>query len=242
LIVAIPLAGLASALPPMPRRAFPSTSLAAAVRGHFGLSQAELAAFMGISRSHLAEAEAGRKNLGPGPDQRLQVLARQLPPPDGHGPPAPTFGPAATGPPEALATAATSADALAPLRRRLARCQWLGTQLRYELSARREPGQARHQRRQWAVQVLGPALAAPLPVPVWLAPGGPALPLPPCPLATPDAPRDTHWRRGLALRLAATRPPLPPAAAALARARLAGLEAEIQALTQALGAGSGAAA
>ena len=69
--------------------------------------------------------------------------------------------------------------------------------------------------------------------------GGPAQPLPPYPLATPDAARDTHWLAGLALRLAATPEPLPPAAAALARARLAGLEAEIQALTQAIGAGMG---
>ena len=76
----------------MSRRAFASTSLAAAVRAHFGLSQAELAAFVGTSRSHLAEVEAGRKALGPRPDQRLQVLARQLPPPDGQGPP-PTLRP-----------------------------------------------------------------------------------------------------------------------------------------------------
>ncbi len=226
----------------MPRRAYPSASLAAAVRAHFGLTQAELAAFVGVSRPGLAAAEAGRKPLGPGPDQRLQVLARQLPPPDGLGPPAPAFG-AANG--AAAGTApATSAEATAgalalpdttPLRQRLARCQWLRTQLRHQLAARREPGQARHQRRLWAVRVLGPALAQPLPVPDWLAPAGPALPLPPYPLATPDAARDTRWLSGLALRLAATTEPLPPAARALAQARLAGLDAEIQALTAAIG-------
>ncbi len=58
----------------MPRRAFPSPTLAAAVWAYFGLSQAELAAFIGRRRSHLADVEAGRKQLGP--DQRLQVLAR----------------------------------------------------------------------------------------------------------------------------------------------------------------------
>ena len=73
----------------MPRRAHPSRSLSAAVRAHFGLSQAKLAAFIGVSRAHLGLAEAGTKTLGPAPDQRLQVLARQLPPPDGLGPPAP---------------------------------------------------------------------------------------------------------------------------------------------------------
>ncbi|MCB2410843.1 helix-turn-helix domain-containing protein [Hymenobacter lucidus] len=222
----------------MPRRAFPSATLAAAVRAHFGLSQVELAAFIGTSRSHLAEVEAGRKQLGPGPDQRLQVLARQLPPPDGHGPVPPAFTAAeAPAPTKATATAAAAAEAaegLSALRQRLARCQWLRTRLRFETSHRHQPGQARHQRRLWAVQVLGPLLAAPLPQPDWLAPGGPTLPLPPYPRATPDAPRDTHWLQGLALRLAATPAPLPPAAAALARARLAGLDAEIQVLTAAI--------
>lgn len=212
----------------MPRRAYPSATLSAAVRAHFGLTQAELAGFIGVSRPHLAMHEAGRKTLGPGPDQRLQVLARQLPPPDGMGPPAPSFGPA-----EAEATA-TLAD-LAPLRQRLARCRWLRTRLAYGQEQQRGPGQARHQRRLWAVQVLGPALAAPLPLPDWLAPGGPALPLPPYPLATPDAPRDTYWLSSVALHLAATTAPLPPAQAALNHARLAGLDAEIAALEAHLG-------
>ena len=83
--------------------------------------------------------------------------------------------------------------------------------------------------------MLGPALAAPLPVPDWLAPGGPALPLPPYPLATPDAPRDTYWLSGLARHLAATTTPLSPAQAALAHARRAGLDAEIAALEASLG-------
>jgi len=231
----------------MPRLLRATLSLAAAVRQHFGLTQAELAAFVGVSQANLAHVEAGRKNLGPGPDQRLQVLARQLPPPDGQGPPAPAFGDEAGLAPPAAGPDVPLPDYLAALRQRLDRCQWLRTQLLHELRARRQPGQARHQRRQWAVQVLGPALAHPLPRPDWLAlaeagaggPAGPrpAPPLPPYPLATPDAARDTHWLAGLALRLAAAPPPLPPAAAALARARLAGLEAEIQVLTQAIGAG-----
>ncbi|SHJ52850.1 Helix-turn-helix [Hymenobacter daecheongensis DSM 21074] len=213
----------------MPRRASPSYTLAAAVRRHFGLTQAELAAFVGVSQQQLARVEAGRKQLGPGPDQRLQVLARQLPPPDGHGPAAPDFTD------EALpADPAGAAETLAALRQRLARCQWRRTDLAYQVGQQRQPNQQRHQRRRWAVRVLGPLLAAPLPRPDWLAPGGPALPLPPYPLATPDAPRDTHWLQGLALRLAATPAPLSSAAAALARARLAGLDAEIQALTAAL--------
>jgi len=210
----------------MPRVAYHSNSLAAAVRAHFGLTQAELAGFIGVGRPHLAMHEAGRKSLGPGPDQRLQVLARQLPPPDGHGAPAPAFGPTAPDP--------ATADLL---HQRLARCRWLRTRLAYGQERQRGPGQARHQRRLWAVQVQGPALAHPLPLPDWLAPGGPALPLPPYPLATPDAARDTYWLSGLALRLAATTPPLPPAQAALAEARRAGLDAEIAALEASLGRG-----
>jgi len=212
----------------MPRRALPSHTLAAAVRQHFGLTQAELAAFVGTSQQLLAAVEAGRKQFGPGPDQRLQVLARQLPPPDGMGLPAPAFDGDADGPSPLVA------DEQAALAQRLRRCQWLRTQLAYQVAEQRQPGQDRHRRRLWAVQVLGPALAAPLPMPDWLAPGGPALPLPPYPLATPDAARDTHWLSGLALRLAATTAPLPPGAAALARARLAGLDAEILALTAAI--------
>jgi hypothetical protein len=184
---------------------------------------------VGVSRANLAHVEAGRKQLGPGPDRRLQVLARQLPTPDGLGPPAPAFGEEAGGP-----AAPPAADEQAALRQRLARCQWLRTRLAHELAQQRQPSQARHQRRLWAVQVLGPALATPLPVPEWEAPGGPAGPLPPYALATPDAARDTHWLQGLALHLAATAPPLSPGAAALARARLAGLDAEIQALETAL--------
>lgn len=211
----------------MPRRSrsIANPTLAAAVRAYFGLTQAELAAFVGASQQLLAAVEAGRKTLGPGPDQRLLVLARQLPPPDGMGPPAPAF--AEVPPAEVAASAARLAPAeLADAQRRLARCRWLRFRLAFELGQQRGPGQARHQRRQWAVQVLGPVLAAPLPVPDWLAPGGPG-PLPPYPLATPDAARDTYWLDGLALHLAATSPPLSPAAALLARARLAGLDAEI---------------
>ena len=141
----------------MSRRAYPSRTLAA-VRTHFGLTQAELAAFIGVSRSHLAMHEAGTKTLGPGPDQRLQVLARQLPPPDGLGPPAPAVG---SNPAPAAPLDPAGYD-LAALRRRLARCRWLHTRLAHEVEQQRQPSQARHQRRAWAVRVLGPALAAPL--------------------------------------------------------------------------------
>ena len=178
----------------MSRRAYPSRTLAAAVRTHFGLTQAELAAFIGVSRSHLPMHEAGTKTLGPAPDQRLQVLARQLPPPDGLGLPAPAVGsnPAPAAPLDPAGYDPTTADPagydLAALRRRLARCRWLHTRLAHEVEQQRQPSQARHQRRARAVRVLGPALAAPLPPPDWLAPGGPVLPLPPTPWPLPMPP------------------------------------------------------
>jgi len=55
----------------MPRRSFPSLSLSAAVRTHFGLTQAELSRFISVSRTHLAMVEAGRKDLGSIPRHRL---------------------------------------------------------------------------------------------------------------------------------------------------------------------------
>jgi len=115
----------------MPRFVRATLSLAAAVRAHFGLTQAELATFIGVSRANLAHVEAGRKQLGPGPDQRLHVLA----PPDGPGPAAPAFADEAT-----PLDPAEAAEALAALRRRLARCQWLRTDLTYQVAQRRQPG------------------------------------------------------------------------------------------------------
>lgn len=53
-------------------------TLAAAVRQHFGPTQAELAAFVGVSQANLAHVEAGRKQFGPGPDQRLSAAGSRL--------------------------------------------------------------------------------------------------------------------------------------------------------------------
>ena len=48
----------------MPRHTVHVPTLESTVRAHFGLSQAELARFVGVSRSPLATVEAGRNALG----------------------------------------------------------------------------------------------------------------------------------------------------------------------------------
>lgn len=193
----------------MPRRSYPSLSLAAAVRLHFGLTQVELARFLGVSRQLITAVEAGRKTLGSIARHRLWVLARLLPPPDGQGPPAPAF------------TADDGALDPAPLLARLRRCRFYLAKITYELGLLQRPGQ-QHARRRWAVGVLQAA---------W-APGAP----PPhtYPLATPDPLADARWLTRLAGDVAAAPPPLPPAERALRLARLRGLEAEVAALEAAL--------
>jgi DNA-binding XRE family transcriptional regulator len=56
-------------------------SLSATIRTHFGLTQAEPARFLGVSREQVTAVEAGRKEFSDAPRHRLWMLARQLPPP-----------------------------------------------------------------------------------------------------------------------------------------------------------------
>ncbi|MDO7873096.1 helix-turn-helix transcriptional regulator, partial [Hymenobacter sp. ASUV-10] len=79
----------------MPRPALPSDTAAAAVRQHFGLSQQELAAWLGLSEASAGHLETGRRGLSPATAEVLAPLLRQLPAP----------GPAA-GPALRLASAA----------------------------------------------------------------------------------------------------------------------------------------
>jgi transcriptional regulator with XRE-family HTH domain len=69
----------------------PSNTLEAAVRRHFGLAQAELARYLGVSAGLVAHLEAGRRQASPLLFQRLERLAALLPPPTGAGPVAPVF-------------------------------------------------------------------------------------------------------------------------------------------------------
>jgi len=194
----------------MPRRSYPSSSLAFAVRAHLGLTQAELGRFIGVSREQIANHEAGRKDLSSAPRHRLWVLARLLPPPDGQGPPAPAF----------TETEDTPLDP-APLQARLRRCRFYLAKINYELGQLQRPSE-QHARRCWAVGVLQAA---------W-APDAP--PLLAYPLATPDLVADARWLVRLAGDVAAAPPPLTPAERTLRLARLRGLEAEVAALEAAL--------
>jgi transcriptional regulator with XRE-family HTH domain len=208
----------------MPRRSYPSPSLSAAVRAHLGLTQAELARFVGVSRQLIASEEAGTRFLHGAPRHRLWVLARLLPPPDGHGPPAPAFALGTDADDSAPAPDLPGLLDEAPLRARLRRCRFYIIKARYELGQRQRPAES-HARRRWAVGVLQAA---------WQAPVAPPLSYP---LATPDPVADPRWLVRFAADTAAAPPPLTPAGRALRLARLRGLEAEAATLEAQLAAG-----
>jgi transcriptional regulator with XRE-family HTH domain len=128
-------------------KALPSTSTAATVRAYFGLSQAELAQFLGITRALVGHVETGRRELSRAHSKQLDLLADLLPPPEGEGPAEPAAVPPETEPLDAL-----------PLRRRQRRCLWKARKLRWELE--KLEGQA-HRARRW--QQLLPRLQALLP-------------------------------------------------------------------------------
>ena len=130
------------------QKALPSTSLESAVRGALGLTQEQLARYLGVTRGQVAHAEAGRRVLRGEASRRLFLLADLLPPPLGNGPPEPApEAPAAPGPLDPH-----------PLRRRQRRCAWQAANRRLELE--QLAGRARHAHR-WQ-QVL-PQLRAALP-------------------------------------------------------------------------------
>ena len=90
----------------MPRRAAPSPHPLAAVRTWFGLGQAELALYLGVSQTLVHAVESGRCALGPDGQVALLPLLRQLPPPEAR---------ARAETPAAAETAATVAPAAAAL-------------------------------------------------------------------------------------------------------------------------------
>lgn len=197
----------------MARRAYPSTSLPALVRQHFGLTQAELARFVGVNSQMVAAVEAGHKELGEATRHRLWVLARLLPPPDGKGPVAPAEAVEPVSDPAAPAEKAV-------LERRLKRLRFALTKARFELGLRGTLAQDQA-RRRWALAVLRPLLAEPSATAGWVG-------------ATPDPARDLHWLDGLVLRTKAAPHTLSATERALRQARLRGLEAEVAALEEAL--------
>lgn len=107
----------------MPQKAIPSTTLAAAVRGYLGLSQEQLAAYLGISRGQVAHVEAGRRPLRGEAAILLRELAAQLPPALDSGQELPVNSPDLSTPAAARV-----------LQRQLAKCRWQLANLRVQLS------------------------------------------------------------------------------------------------------------
>ncbi|MCC3156996.1 hypothetical protein LJ737_07090 [Hymenobacter sp. 15J16-1T3B] len=192
----------------MPSHLPRTDSLTVLVRAHFALTQSELARFVGVGRTLLAHAEAGRRNLPEAAFRRLLVLARQLPPPEGEGPSAP----------ETLHFLAgtAAADTLALLQRR----REVQAALVQEQSVLDKRGllQLAYERRRWALTTLPVALAAPIdPASRWAA-------------ATPNVAQDLGWLGELARETAQATEPFSATEQALRTARLRGLEAELAAL------------
>jgi transcriptional regulator with XRE-family HTH domain len=116
---------------------------------HFGLSQPELVAYLGVTRAQVGHVETGRTNFSPAAARRLLHLAELLPPPHGSGQPLPP----------AAKEAAPDVD---PLRQR--RCRHLAGQARFELHGLRERLRAGDYRRR-ALAQLRAALLPDVPPP-----------------------------------------------------------------------------
>lgn len=186
-----------------------SDSILRVVRTHFGLSQADLADFLGMSRSMLTHVEADRRPLPLVATWRLLPLLSIMPPPHGTGP----AGPLPPNPAEA--TAAT----LDALQWRLTVCRHEADNLAYELKQQLPKVQAARHRRAL------PALLAVLP---------PRAPLPALP--TEAATPNLTWAARMAENAVGDLARFGTQARALLEARQAGLEAEAAHLTKTLAA------
>jgi len=192
-----------------------------AVRQYFGLSQQEIAIWLGVTPAQAAHLETGRRNISPATAEALAPLLRQLPAPGpATGAGALRLASARPAPP-ALALAPPEA---APLAARLDYCRHHARQRRRQL---RPLEQQAATAARWAAAL--PALRA-------------ALPPDPGPHAEPDPATDwPGWLTWFRHRWLAARPTaLPPAASAryhLLRLQAEALEAEAGALAGLLGQG-----
>ena len=134
-----------------------STTLAAAVRRHFALSQRELARYLGLTRTQIANVETGRHSFSPVAERRLLHLAELLPAPHGSGQPLPP----------AAAPAEPDPD---PLRQRLRRCRHLAGQARFELHGLRQRLQTGGYRQRALAALLPATPPAGVPDPSFDAP------------------------------------------------------------------------
>lgn len=197
-------------------------SLEAAIRAHFGLTQAELARYLGVSERHVGHLEAGRRAPSPTLSRRLHWLADLLPPPEGTGPALPAPGsPLATAAalPLPVALPATLRAALPdfgplPARSLRARQRQAAAQAAALRRGLHQAAKAadHHARRAAALAVFRAAVSPAAPTPA-------------------DAARFAHWLGSLAADVAAAAPtPAAGAGHALATLRLLALEAEAAAL------------
>ncbi|MGY3089824.1 transcriptional regulator with XRE-family HTH domain [Hymenobacter sp. UYAg731] len=208
-----------------------STSLVVRVRAWFGLAQAELALYLGISPPLVRDLESNRRALTPAVRAALLPLLLQLPPPE---------MPAAVPPGVPLPPGTPAPDAAdLDFRRRECLHRAAGLLAQADALAARA-----HVAARWAAALpvlLPPTDDAPAPdTPTGQGPAAQALAAALAQAADPTDParaRDhTRWLRGW---LAARARPLPPAEATRyhrLRAQAAGLLAEAAALAEALAA------
>lgn len=186
-----------------------SNSLSAAVRAHFGLTQAELGHYLGVRREQVAYVEAGQRGFALAAERRLRPLGLLLPESRAEG------GPVV--PPGAKPGAAADAEAeVAALRKQLRRCQHQAARLRFELENQETRAQALANRQRGLAQLragLLPAAAEKAPLPA-------------------EAERIERWLSQLAAETLTE--PATFAARGLQVARLRGLTAEAQSLEELL--------
>ncbi|MGY3091004.1 transcriptional regulator with XRE-family HTH domain [Hymenobacter sp. UYAg731] len=196
----------------------PSNALEAAIRTHFGLTQAELGRYLGVSERQIAHLEAGRRRASLQANRRLERLARLLPPPEGTGPSAPAFsGLAGPEAPAALPTGLPEFGPLAPapVRKRQRQVAAQAAALRWALHRAGKRAALQH-RRQWGLGQLQAAPAAGFPDAAELA-------------------HFTRWLQVLAADVAAAVPgPAAVARQVLAVVRLHALDSETAALARLL--------
>ena len=182
----------------MPRRAASSTALTARVRAWFGLTQAELALYLGVSPALVRGIETGQRALTSAVLSALLPLAHHLPADDASPPVAENTLPARFAPnPDEITF-------------RCRTCLAQAARLAAELAELTQRALAAH---RWAQ-----ALPALLPAAPAAAPGNDG--------AEAEAAIREQWRRGWLHRHARPLPPEAATRAALLRAKIAGLRAE----------------
>ncbi len=178
-----------------PARHVPAHPLLVAARQHYGLTQAEVARYLGLTTEQVRSAELGRRRLSPAAARRLAPLLDHLPPPLSVGRPLPALP---VGP-----VAPLSAAQAAQLRARLRRVRHVAQELADTLARTDRLAAAHHQQRRGLAALRAVLLPDP-------ARDGPS-PLPPDPSVDPAQAAD--WLTWLETAPARRPPPAAPLAA-----------------------------